>query len=623
MSQVQEQARAQARAQVPDRSAAVSRGVPAAVAARAEAAPGALAVTDGETWLTYRELMSESGRLAAALRERGVRPGSAVGVLLPHSVRAVVTQLAVWRAGCHYVPLDAAYPQARLRSMLDDSGAVLTVGDKALLEGAGIADERALALPVEPAPDGADDSWVGYGADAPYDPDATAYVMFTSGSTGRPKGVALTHRGIAGLVVQPDFVTVTARDRVLFHSAMTFDASALEVWIALANGAAVAVSAADRLSLDGLARDIERLGATVASLTTALFHHLAARRSPVFSVLRTVFVGGEALSAQHARTVLRAHPWLELLNCYGPTEATTLATAHRVLDADCDAPPPIGRPVAGASALVLDERGEAVQDGAEGELWIGGTRLASGYLGLPGLTAERFVDHPSAGRLYRSGDVVSVRPDGVLEFHGRADDQFKVRGFRIEPGEIEHALHEHADVSGAAAVVQYPSADDARLVAFVVPAGERTPTGDELRAHLADRLPAHLVPGAWHFTDELPLTRAGKVDRKALVDRLAGADGPADAGVTTDAGVALSPLQQVVAEAWSRALNSEVTDPDADFIALGGHSLLALGVVEDLREDLGAELTLADFFGAPTVAAQAELVERALLTTHGEPEETR
>ncbi|MFI6638509.1 amino acid adenylation domain-containing protein [Streptomyces sp. NPDC050504] len=602
--------------QIQDRTAAVSRGVPAAVAARAGAAPGALAVTDGETWLTYRELMVESGRLAAALRERGVLPGSAVGVLLPHSVRAVVTQLAVWRAGCHYVPLDAAHPQARLRAMLDGSGAALTVGDKALLEGAGISDERALALPFESAPGGTEESWARYGTDARYDPDATAYVMFTSGSTGRPKGVALTHGGIAGLVVEPDFVTVTARDRVLFHSAMTFDASAMEVWIALANGAAVAVSGGDGPAPDKLARDVERLGATVASLTTALFHHLAARRSPVFSVLRTVFVGGEALSAQHARTVLRAHPWLELLNCYGPTEATTLATAHRVLDADCDAPPPIGRPVAGASALVLDERGEPVAPGARGELWIGGSRLASGYLGLPELTAERFVDHPSAGRLYRSGDLVSVRPDGLLEFHGRADDQFKVRGFRIEPGEIEHVLREHADVSGAAAVVQHPSEDDARLVAFVVPAEGRTPTPDGLRAHLAARLPAHLVPGAWEFTGELPLTRSGKVDRKELAGRLVTADAPA-------AGAALSPLQQVVAEAWSAALNIEVTDPEADFIALGGHSLLALGVVEDLREDLGAELTLADFFAAPTVAGQAELVERALLAAHGEPEEAR
>ncbi|MFI2239795.1 non-ribosomal peptide synthetase [Streptomyces chrestomyceticus] len=600
---------------------ALTTGLPGLVAHCARTTPDALAVTDGETFLTYAELAVEARAFARVLRDRGVRPGAAVGVLLPHSVPLVVTQLAVWWAGGHYVPLDADYPAPRIATMLETAGAVLTVGEKDLVEAAGIPGDRALPPPARAAEHAGDDAPAPF--EGAYDPDAVAYVMFTSGSTGQPKGVAVTHQGIARLAHRPEYVTLTPRDRVLFHSPVTFDAAAFEVWAPLANGASVAVSTADRLSPAGLARDAERLGATVTVLTTALFHHLAARRSPLFGVLRGVLVGGEALSAQHARSVLRAHPWLELVNGYGPTEATTFATAHRVTDADCDAPPPIGRPIAGTTAYVMDEHGQPVAPGVRGELWLGGPRLALGYVGQPDRTAEAFVGHPTAGRLYRTGDVVSARPDGTLDFHGRTDDQIKVRGFRIEPGEIEHALREHTGVADAAVVVQRPAPDDARLVAFVVREDGAAAGAAALRAHLEGRLPAHLVPNAWAFVDALPMTGVGKVDRRALAERTVEGGGEPDGGpeaANPPAAVdGLSPLQQVVADLWSQALGHPVDDPEADFIALGGHSLLALCVVEDLREDLGVELSLADFFAAPTVAAQAAHVERTLLHLHEDP----
>ena len=593
--------------------------LPARVAAHARRTPDALAVLDGDTALTYAQLAASARALAGELRARGVREGSAVGLLLPHAARTVVAQLAVWWAGGHYVPLDPSYPATRLRAMLAGAGARLTVGGKGSLEALGIPDDEAFVLPegwephMVPAPPGD-----GLAPDAG-DPEALAYVMYTSGSTGRPNSVGITRRGIARLVCDPDFVTVTPRDRVLFHSPLAFDASPFEVWTALANGAAVAVSTADRLSMEGLARDAERLGATVAFLTTALFHQLADRRSPLFGVVRTVVVGGEALSARHARTVLRARPWLELVNGYGPTETTTFATAHRVTDADCDGPVPVGRPVAGAEALVLDADGEPVAEGETGELWVGGPRLAVGYLGQPELTAERFRDDGRGGRHYRTGDLVSRGPDGVLRFHGRADDQVKVRGYRIEPGEIEHVLRRHARVADAAVVVRRPTPDDARLSAFVVPEDgcEAPPFPEELRAHLGAELPPHMVPNAWFTVDRLPLTATGKVDRKALAEQPVASDAacapPAPAGAQAPAGPGgLSPLQEAVAEAWARALGEPVTTPEADFVALGGHSLLALAVVEDLREDLGVELPLADFFAAPTVADQAALLQRAL-----------
>ncbi|GAA2497454.1 non-ribosomal peptide synthetase [Streptomyces gobitricini] len=579
-------------------------GLPALVAWHAERTPHALAVADGDTTLTYHRLVSWARALAGHLREHGVRPGDRVALLMPRSARTVVAQLALWWAGATCVPLDPAHPRPRSEAMAADAGVTLTVGDGKLLESTALSGPT-LALPAEEPLSGSRAATPGPG------PDAVAFIMFTSGSTGRPKGVCVPHRAVVELLSEPAYVTLTPRDRVLFHSPLTFDASTFEVWGALANGAAVAVCTVERPSFEDLAQHAERHGATVAFFTTALFHQLAARRSRVFSLLRTVVVGGEALSAEHARRVLRAFPWLELVNGYGPTETTTFATAHRVTDADCDGPVPIGRPVAGATAHLLDDTGRPVPEGGRGELWIGGSRLALGYAGLPGLTAERFVDHPDLGRLYRTGDVVSVRPDGDLDFHGRTDDQVKVRGFRVEPGEVEHALRRQPDVDDAAVTVRRPAPDDARLVAFVVAAPGPVPRPGALRDRLATTLPDHLVPDEVTIVARLPLTASGKVDRRALADLRTGdaAESPA---------APLTPLEQAVADIWSRSLGREVTRPDADFLALGGHSLLALVVTDDLREELGVDLALADFFAAPTVAGQAALVGQALLDAHSD-----
>ncbi|MFF8633917.1 non-ribosomal peptide synthetase [Streptomyces pilosus] len=575
-------------------------GLPALVAWHAARTPDALAVVEGDTTLTYARLVSSARALAAHLRAYGVRPGDRVALLMHRSARTVVAQLALWWAGATCVPLDPAHPRPRSEAMAADAGVTLTVGEGKLLDAAprtgpvlALPDETPLTDSFAPAPE----------------PGAAAFIMFTSGSTGRPKGVSVPHRAAAELLSEPGYVTLTPRDRVLFHSPMTFDASTFEVWGALANGAAVVVCTVDRPSLEDLARHVERHGVTVAFLTTALFHRLAARRSRMFSVLRSVVVGGEALSAQHAGQVLEAFPWLELVNGYGPTETTTFATAHRVTGADREGPVPIGRPVAGATAHVLDDDGRPVADGARGELWVGGSRLAHGYTGRPDLTAERFVDHPELGRLYRTGDLVSVRPDGALDFHGRTDDQVKVRGFRIEPGEVEHVLRRQPDVDDAAVTVHRPGPDDTRLVAFVVAAPGPVPRPGALRDRLAAVLPAHLVPDEVTVVDSLPLTPSGKVDRRALADL--GGQGGAVAPA-----VPLTPLEQAVAGTWGRALGREITRPDADFLDQGGHSLLALVVTDDLREELGVDMTLADFFAAPTVAAQAALVEQALLAAH-------
>nr|WSX53940.1 non-ribosomal peptide synthetase [Streptomyces sp. NBC_00974] len=579
--------------------------LPALLARHAELTPNALAVVDGDTTLTYGGLLHAGHALAAYLRDHEVARGDRVALLTTRSARTVVAQLGLWLAGAVCVPLDAAHPRPRTEAMIADAEVTLTLGDAKLLDAVTLPGP-VLTLPEEPLMSGSpvDDS----------DPGSPAFIMFTSGSTGRPKGVAVPHCAIAELVTTPDYVTLTGRDRVLFHSPMTFDASTFEVWVALANGAAVVVCTEPQPSLEDLARHVERYGVTVAFFTTALFHQLAARRSRVFAQLRSVLVGGEAMATAPAREVLTAFPWLELVNGYGPTETTTFATAHRVTEDDWKAPIPIGRPISGATAHVLDADGHPVADGDRGELWIGGSRLAHGYTGRPELTAERFVEHPGAGRLYRTGDIVSLRPDGILRFHGRNDDQVKVRGFRIEPAEVEHVLREQPDVDDAAVTVDGAGTPQARLVAFVVAATGPVPSGAALRERLTAVLPAHLVPDAVTLLDRLPLTASGKVDRRVLTGRAHAAENrPTDVPAAE-----MTPLEQAVAEVWSRALDSEVTRADVEFFALGGHSLLALAATDNLREELGVELSLAEFFAAPTVAAQAALVERALLAAHGD-----
>ncbi|MEU9044353.1 MULTISPECIES: non-ribosomal peptide synthetase [unclassified Kitasatospora] len=596
--------------------------LPALIAQQAERQPDALAVTDGSTILTYRELVDAAGRLAAVLAARGIGPGSAVGLLCARSTRLVVAQLAIWRTGGHVLPIDPAYPRPRIAEMTSDAGVRLVLGDKALLAEAGLAEEQTLVLTEHGTDIGADadadadtdtDVETGTGCAAAPDaavPAAPALVFYTSGSTGQAKGVLVPHGAIADLVTAPDAIAVGPRDRVLFHSAVTFDASTFELWAPLARGAAVAVSPADRPTAEELGRDVERFGVTTLLLTSALFHHLAARQSRIFGVLRTVGVGGEVLSPEHAGAVLRAFPWLELVNVYGPTEATTFTTLHWVTPADCAGPIPIGRPFGGARVLVLDEQLAPVPPGTVGELWIAGDRLAQGYLNRPELTAERFRELPDLGRAYRSGDLVRQRPDGALEFHGRTDEQVKLRGFRIEPGEVEHALLQLPEVAEAAVVVRRAGQADAALTACLVLAEGASQAVEPLRARLSERLPAHLVPTAWTVLGALPLTGSGKVDRRALA-----ADDPVER--RPSGGGTLTPIQQVVAEAWSRALERPITDPAADFLAEGGHSLLAMWVVDDLREDLGVELSLADFLDNPTVAGQAQLLERALRATDG------
>ncbi|MFB1481089.1 non-ribosomal peptide synthase/polyketide synthase, partial [Corallococcus sp. RDP092CA] len=571
--------------------------------AQARRAPESVAVEHEGRTLTYGELEARANQLARHLLSLGLRPEGRVGLCLERGLELVVGMLGILKAGGCYVPLDPAYPARRLTFMCQDASLSAMVTVRPLLS-------------VVPEP-----SWPTVCLDTDADalsrqdtaapasgwPEQLAYVLYTSGSTGTPKGAGVEHRSIVHLVRDTNYVHLTPADVVAQVSTPSFDAATFEIWGALLNGARLVILPRDvTLSPPHLARKLREVGATTALLTTALFHEVAREEPGALAALRHAFFGGDRADPRAVRSVLAAGPQGRLVNLYGPTEATVCATFHAVDALPADATVlPIGRPVARARLYVLDASGEPVAPGAPGELFIGGEGVGRGYPSLPAATAERFVPDAFSGapgaRLYRTGDRARWRADGTLDFLGRVDTQVKLRGFRIEPGEIEAALHAHPSVREALVVVR-----DERLVAYVVGSPVAEPA--VLRAFLSERLPAHLVPFAFVPLGALPLTPGGKLDRGALPapEQAAPAPGPT-------VPEHLTPFQRRVAGLFRDVLRVERVGLHDDFFALGGHSLLATQLLSRLRATFQVEVPLRGLFTASTVARVTELVEEQLL----------
>ncbi|HYH81776.1 MAG TPA: amino acid adenylation domain-containing protein, partial [Longimicrobium sp.] len=482
----------------------------AAQAARTPDAPAAEFA--GET-LTYADLDARAERLARRLRGAGVGPETVVALSVERSLELPVVLLGVLKAGGAYLPLDPSYPPERLRYMLEDSRAGVLLTGRAI--GGGMAAGFSAAGGTVLFIDGedADASALDAVSGAAAAPANLAYVIYTSGTTGRPKGVMITHRSAARLVMaQTEKLGFGPGERVLQFAPLSFDTSVAEIFTALCSGACLVGEPADAL-LPGppLARLLAERRITHAKFTPSALAAIPAAELPE---LRTLIVGGEACTGE---LVARWGDGRRFINVYGPTETTVRATFADLTSGD--AVPPIGRPLAGARLYVLDETFAPRPVGVAGELYVGGQGVARGYLGRPGLTAEKFVPDPFAAepgaRLYRTGDRARWRADGQLDFLGRADEQVKVRGYRIEPGEIESVLREHAAVREAAVVAREDRPGEKRLVAYVVADGA-WPGADALRAHLSSRLPDYMVPGAVVALEALPLTPSGKVDRRAL-----------------------------------------------------------------------------------------------------------
>ncbi|HEU4558943.1 MAG TPA: non-ribosomal peptide synthase/polyketide synthase, partial [Longimicrobium sp.] len=575
----------------------------------AAAHPGALAVTCDGVSLTRGALNARANRLARHLRALGVAPESRVGLCAERSLELVVGVLAILKAGGAYVPLDPAYPAERLAYMAEDSGLRVAVAQSALRDRVpdGV---RMVVLEEVPLDEGAEDLRV------PADPSNLAYVIYTSGSTGRPKGVGVTHGNVLRLFdsTRSSFAFGERDVWTLFHS-YAFDFSVWEIWGALLHGGRLVVVPFD-VSRDPAAfRELlrhERV--TVLNQTPSAFRALAQADELApepLEHLRTVVFGGEALQYESLRGWLdRYGPrWPRLVNMYGITETTVHVTWHTVTGAElrqAHVGSGVGVPLPDLRAYVLDPAGNPAPVGVAGELYVGGAGVARGYLGQPSLTAQRFVPDPFAGdagaRLYRSGDLARWKADGTLEYLGRADQQVKIRGHRIEPGEIESQLLAQPGVAAAAVIVRGEGAD-AALVGYVVPSGE-APSPSALRDALRKRLPEYMVPAAFVALDRIPLTVNGKVDRRALPAPDAAAAGAGEAFAAPE-----TPVAGVLAGIWAEVLRLERVGVHDDFFELGGHSLRATQAVARIREVFGVEMPLRALFEAPTVAELAERVE--------------
>jgi amino acid adenylation domain-containing protein len=574
------------------------------------------AIESAGVTVTYAALAARAARLAHRLVRLGLGVDTPVAVCLEPSIDLVVSWLAVVKAGAAYAPLDPANPPARLRLLLEDLGGppgITTTALEARLD-AGRALVRLDEASEEPAG----------GAPLPPLPSVPplprraaaenlAYVTYTSGSTGRPKGVAVTHRAVARLLFAAGYVDLSPADRIAQVANVAFDAITFEVWGALLHGGClVLVPRAVSLSPIELAARLKSDRISALFLTSALFHQVAREAPAAFAPLRHLLTGGEVVEARWVAEVQRAGPPERLLDVYGPTESTTFATWHRV-SGPAEAPLPIGLPIGNTRLHLLDAGMQPVPIGAAGEIHLGGDGLARGYFGRPDLTAERFVPDPLAAvpgeRLYRTGDLARRRPDGAVEFLGRNDFQLKVRGFRVEPGEIEAALAAAPEVEAAVVLLAPGPAGDERLTAFVA-AAATSDLAARLRDRLERQLPPPMVPAAIVAVAALPLTASGKLDRQAL--RALASDAPTAVARTAAAALPSTPVEQLLAGIWAAVLGVEEVGADDDFLRLGGHSLLVTKVLSRVREAFGVELPLADLFAASVLRDQAARIEQAL-----------
>jgi amino acid adenylation domain-containing protein len=549
--------------------------------------------------------------LAHYLRAQGVARETLVGVMLERSIDLVVSLLAILKAGGAYVPLDSEYPAERLAFMIDDAGLYLLLTTEPL--SAAVPPSTAQLICVDRDRE-FNDAQSNHDANISADPCDLAYVMYTSGSTGIPKGVSIPQHAVVRLVKENDFINFSADEVFLQLAPVSFDASTLELWGSLLNGARLVIMPPQQPSLAELGGALRHYGVTTLWLTAGLFHLMVDERLEDLTGVRQLLAGGDVLSATHVQKYLSAAENGALINGYGPTENTTFSSTHRMeagwtLTGNSV---PIGRPIANTQVYVLDQRLEPVPVGVAGELYLGGAGLARDYLRRPELTAEKFVPHPYSAapgeRLYRTGDQVRWLADGTLEFLGRIDQQVKLRGFRVELGEIETVLNDHDAVRECVVLARADGPGDRRLVGYVVMTAGQLLTPAELRAYLRERLPEYMVPGAFVQLDSLPLTTNGKVDKRSL---------PAPDQTADDSYLApRTPIEEMLCGIWAGVLQTDRVSVSDSFFELGGHSLMATQLASRIREVFKVDLPLRRLFELPSVSALAAELEKISSNGH-------
>ncbi|MBW8684663.1 non-ribosomal peptide synthetase [Chitinophaga rhizophila] len=565
---------------------------------QATATPSATAVIFEDTILTYEELEAAANQLAAYLLQSGVTPEMLIPVCLDRSADLIVTLLGILKAGATFVPLDPRYPKQRIEQMLSDTDYKLAITSseyrdlfdsevkvltlEALQPILGLM--PATALPVYTKADG------------------LAYVMYTSGSTGRPKGVMVTHRNIVSLALGSGFLDWSSTDVLLSTGSPSFDASTIEYWGTLLNGATLVLCAEDRL-LDTaqLKEEIQDRGVTCMWFTAGWLNQLVDTDISIFTGLKTIMAGGEKLSAAHISRLRDAYPELNIINGYGPTENTTFSLTYAIKDVIAGGSVPIGYPLSNRSAFILDDTLQVLPVGVPGELYVGGAGLSRGYLNQPALTTARFIYHPGTGeRMYHTGDLARVLPDGSIAYLGRTDDQVKLRGFRIELGEIESVLQDSGYINRGVVVLRGEGSSK-HLLAYVVP--EAHYEEDALLSYLSERLPDYMIPSAVITLEVFPLTNNGKIDKRALPDP----DGHAmqSAGYVAP----LTNTEVTIARIWQEVLQLDRVSIHDDFFRLGGDSITAIGVISRLRKAFGDHIKLYDLYRSGTLSQLALLID--------------
>lgn len=581
--------------------------VPALFEAQARHRPDAVALVAGERQWTYGLVNALANQLAHRLRDLGVARDARVAVVLPRSAEFVISVLGVLKAGGAYVPLPTSGPEERLRLLLAASGAKVAITAADLPgcvspEGLVILDLRteSASLAAQPTANPA----------VRVTADDLAYVMFTSGTTGCPKGVAIPHRGIVRLVRGQHYAEFDVGQRFLLLASTCFDASTFELWGPLLNGATCVVYGLDLLELPALEQLLRQQQVTCLWLTAGLFNQIIDQRPSLLAPVHHVLTGGDALSVAHVRRALELLPGLRLTNGYGPTEATTFSCTYAIRRDESfpHGSVPIGRPLARTCCCILDEHGHPTAPGTPGELNIGGDGLAHGYLNLPELTAEKFVQCTlpcgSGQRCFRTGDIARYLPDGNIEFLGRYDQQVKIRGYRIEFGEVESALETHPDVQACAVVAQERDGRERELRACLVARAGAALSVRALRTWLHARLPHYMHPAQFCLVRSLPLTANGKLDRQALAR-----EPHHTVPLGTEHLPARTRSEQTLASIWQQVLGQPTVGVHDNFFDLGGQSLSAVAVVEQLYQEQGVLLPLSQFFAQPTIAQLARIVD--------------
>jgi amino acid adenylation domain-containing protein len=581
--------------------------VPPLVAAQCAASPDAVAVRDAGESITYRELDLRATHLALHLRALGVGPDVVVAICLNRSVSFVIAALAIWKAGGAYLPVDLASPQERINFILKDAQVPI------------VLTQKALAAPFAVGPwKLVDIDWETNFTHAPtplfrpseVTPEHLAYVIYTSGSTGQPKGVEITHKGLFNLVTwHLSSFEVTPADRATQLSSLGFDAAVWELWPYLASGASVHIADEETRLRPELLRDwFAKEKITISFVSTPLAERLMALEWPAQSSLRFLLTGADTLQ-QYPRSGLP----FRLINNYGPTECSVVATSGRVCaNGQTLRPPSIGRPITNVKIRLLDGNLREVPAGSVGEIHVGGASLARGYRNTPELTREKFIpdpfsDEPGA-RLFKTGDMAYFRPDGQLEFLGRIDDQIKIRGHRIEPNEIVAVLRRHAAIEACTIVAHKSISGEKQLIAYIVTKPDTKVAASDLRSHLATHLPDYMLPESFVLLSSLPLNASGKIDRLALPQ-------PNASNTLRDVSSIepSTPIEKRLAEILESLLGVNRIGADDNFFLLGGHSLLGTQLIARVQDAFGIELSLRVLFDSPTIAELSGHIEQLIV----------